>query len=57
MKTTEKTYILNEMSFKEAVSLVAEVENMPVWIEKPGHVLVGDRQSRITCLQPSDGPM
>ena len=33
---------LRKMTLKDAICLIVEVENMPIWVERPGHALVGD---------------
>ena len=43
MKITPKTYINNKIVLKEGIGLVLEVENMLIWVERLGNVLVDDR--------------
>ena len=43
MKITLKIYIHNKVALKEGISLILEVENMLIWVEKLGNVLVDDK--------------
>ena len=51
-----RTYIFDVMSLEETIGLIIEVKDMPLGIEEPWHVLVGDRQRRVIGLQTRNDP-
>ena len=42
-ENNSKIYIHNKIALKEGISLILEVENMLIWVEKLGNVLVDDK--------------